>query len=158
MNQLPDADRQKILTLIAAGHGNTAIQRQTGIDRYTVGRYRAGFTPKHRTTADDPACQNGHPYPDNLRTDTNGWHYCAQCRRDKGKRWRDRNPVRVQPDEVAILRAVEGDPPQRLTPRERTEAVRRMTSLGLSVNTIAARLRCHPDTVHRARARLKAAA
>ncbi|ARX81587.1 hypothetical protein SMD44_00985 [Streptomyces alboflavus] len=159
MNKITDAARQQILALAAAGHSDSSIHRITGISRVTIARYRRGYTPPPpHTTADNTQCRNGHSYPDNLRTDSNGWHYCTQCRRAKAKRWRDRNPMPAQPDTVAILRAVHGDPPQRLTPRERTEAVRQLTDGGLSVTLIAARLRCHPKTVKRARRRLKAAA
>lgn len=159
MSWLSDTQRQQMLDLITAGHSDSHIQRVTGISRTTIARYRRGYTPAPpRTTADNEACGNGHPYPDNLRTDSNGWHYCAQCRRAKAKRWRDRNPMPAQPDEVSVLRAVQGDPPDRLTPRERTEAVRQLTGQGLTVAMTAERIRCHPNTVKRARKRLKAAA
>ncbi|MEU5580988.1 helix-turn-helix domain-containing protein [Streptomyces huasconensis] len=158
MNRLSDVQRQNVLDLIAAGYSNSAIQRQTGITRLTIARYRAGHFPAPRTTAGNEACRNGHPYPENQRADKNGWHYCAACHREKNRRWRARNPQRAQPDEMAVLRAVQGDPPDRLTPRERAEAIRQLTRKGLTVELTAERLRCHRNTVKRARKRLRAAA
>ncbi|MGW2223871.1 helix-turn-helix domain-containing protein [Streptomyces formicae] len=159
MSWLSDTKRQQMLALIAAGHSDSHIQRETGISCGTVARYRTGNAPPPpRTTAGDSECRNGHPYPENLRTDKNGWHHCAECHRAKSRRWRARNPMPAQPDDTAILRAVQGDPPDRLTPRERTEAIRQLTGRGLSVTVIAAQLRCHRNTVKRARKRIREAA
>jgi hypothetical protein len=34
------------------------------------------------------SCRHGHPYPENLRFTANGWRYCAECHREKCRRWR----------------------------------------------------------------------
>ena len=54
-------------------------------------------------------------------------------------------------DEVAVARAVAGDPPDRLTRQERLEAVRRLTALGVSAEETARRLRTSPRAVVRDR-------
>lgn len=58
----------------------------------------------------------------------------------------------VDLDQVAIDRAVAGDPPAGMRPAERYEAVRRLTVCGLSAKQIAERLRVVARTVQRARA------
>lgn len=55
-------------------------------------------------------------------------------------------------DQVAIERAVAGDPPALLTKAEREEAVRRLRALGLSTKESAERLKMHPRSVQRDRA------
>jgi DNA-binding NarL/FixJ family response regulator len=69
-----------------------------------------------------------------------------------------RNPNRTEPDQVAVLRAVDGDLPERITPRERAAAVARLGTRGLSAEEIADRLRCTPRTVYRIRSKQRAAA
>lgn len=54
-------------------------------------------------------------------------------------------------DEVAVQRAIDGDPPATLTPAETTEAVRILTQRGYSSKQIAARLRVTSRTVARHR-------
>ena len=92
MKALPAETRQQILTLIAEGHGNSHIERTTGIHRCTIARYRAGHIPQPRNLADEPSCRHGHPYPENLRTDIDGRHYCRACAREQRRAWSERNP------------------------------------------------------------------
>jgi hypothetical protein len=42
------------------------------------------------------SCRNGHPYPENRRTRPGGSVFCVQCRRDRAREWKDRNPERVR--------------------------------------------------------------
>lgn len=55
-------------------------------------------------------------------------------------------------DEIAVQRAMAGDPPERMTRAERAEASRRLTAAGYSAAQIAARLRVNPKSVERYRA------
>jgi hypothetical protein len=64
----------------------------------------------------------------------------------------------LYPDEVAIERAVMGDPPDDLTATERAAAVAVLAARGLSARGIAERLGCTSRTVQRIRARLVNAA
>jgi DNA-binding NarL/FixJ family response regulator len=98
-------------------------------------------------------CRYGHPYDE---TNTYWWRgnrYCRACQRVAERRYRQRTP-----DEMAILRAVMGDPPARLTAAERQAAVLRLRRRGLSAEAIAARVRCTPRTVWRIAARTREAA
>ncbi|MFF5784216.1 helix-turn-helix domain-containing protein [Streptomyces sp. NPDC012693] len=117
--------------------------------------------------AQQPTCRHGHPFPANLFRDNNGYARCRACnrarchiynhtRRQHTQRQRTYTPV--TPDPIAIERAVMGDPPQRLTPRERADAVRLLDAQGLSVRQIAEHARCTPRTVHRIRSRIRTAA
>jgi hypothetical protein len=60
-------------------------------------------------------------------------------------------------DAVAVARAVAGDPPARLTPRERRAAVAELTRRGLSAPQIAARVHVTVRAVERNRAALRRA-
>ncbi|MFK0045473.1 hypothetical protein ACIQU4_15370 [Streptomyces sp. NPDC090741] len=96
-----------------------------------------------------PTCKHDHPFPDNLRRLPNGWAYCRACERNKY--------VPAAPDVAAVKRAVVGDPPGRLTPREREIAVLTLTRRGLPAWLIAEHVKCTPRTVHRIRTRTAAA-
>jgi DNA-binding NarL/FixJ family response regulator len=170
--------REQVEALLYAGHSDLAIHRQTGVDRGTVRRYRKRLgLPGYRVTADSPACRHGHPFPENIAHYPNGWLYCLACSRIRGRnrvsihrprkastrrprKARTRQPrkrtstyVPVQPDEIAIERAVAGDPPDRLTPRERAAAIAQLDRRDYSAAVIAEYVRCTPRTVHRVRAR-----
>jgi DNA-binding NarL/FixJ family response regulator len=162
--------REQVETLLHAGHSDLAIHRETGVDRGTVRRYRKRLgLPGYRVTADSPACRHGHPFPDNVAHYPNGWLYCLACSRIRGRnrastyrprKASTRQPRKrvstyqpVQPDEIAIERAVAGDPPDRLTPRERAAAIAQLDRRDYSAAVIAERVRCTPRTVHRARAK-----
>jgi len=163
--------RADIATLLHEGHSDLEIHRRTGTDRGTVARYRKHLgLPGYRTTADSPACRHGHPFPENAARTAEGWLYCRECRRQTNRaasaRRYDRSrltqtPHRYQPPEpdwAAIERATAGDPPERMTPRERAAAVAKLESWGLKTRLIAGRTRCHERTVYRIRARLAAVA
>lgn len=96
-----------------------------------------------------PTCKHGHPFPDNRRQLPNGWTYCLACERGKYRP--------ATPDESAVERAISGNPPDRLTPRERELAVLALTRRGLPARAIAEHVRCTPRTVHRIRNRRTAA-
>ncbi|MFF2852616.1 helix-turn-helix domain-containing protein [Streptomyces sp. NPDC058001] len=148
MNRLSADKRQQIVALLQAGHSDLGIQRRVGVSRATANRYRKQLgLPGYRTTESSPACRHGHPFPENAARDNNGWLYCRECRRACARaRYQP-----AQPDEIAIVRAVAGDPPDRLTPRERTAAIVRLEVRSLSARVIAERVHCNPRTVHRAR-------
>ncbi|MCI3279190.1 helix-turn-helix domain-containing protein [Streptomyces cylindrosporus] len=59
---------------------------------------------------------------------------------------------------MAIERAVAGDPPERLTPRERAAAVRKLSERGLSAEEIAEHVRCSPRNVYYLRSTFRRAA
>ncbi|WP_406298086.1 helix-turn-helix domain-containing protein [Embleya sp. NBC_00888] len=75
--------------------------------------------------------------------------YRARVRADRTQRVR--RPV-ADVDQIAVDRAVAGDPPATMTPAERYEAVRRLTARGLSADRIAEMLHIVARTVQRARA------
>ncbi|MGW3376164.1 helix-turn-helix domain-containing protein [Streptomyces hydrogenans] len=99
------------------------------------------------------ACIHGHPYPENEFTDAYGWSRCRQCARESWRRTHRSRYVPVVPDDVAIDRAVSGDPPARLTPRERAAAVERLMRHGYSARQTAERVGCSLRTVYRIRSR-----
>lgn len=151
-----NADRRlEIEALLREGHSDLAIHQTTGAARTTAARHRKRLDlPGYRTTADSPACRHGHAFPEHRAYDTNGWLYCLECRRIRNRaRYQPK-----QPDPAAIERAAAGDPPDRLTPRERTAAISQLDAGQLPAQTIAARIHCSKRTVHRARGRTKAAA
>lgn len=135
-------------SLLRAGHSDLEIHRRTGIARTTAARYRKQLgLPGYHTKADSPTCRHGHPFPDNLGFNEKGHLICLYCRESRGVS----APGPVEPDPVAIERAVAGDPPARLIPRERHAAIRQLASRGLSAAAIAERVRCSSRTVYRAR-------
>jgi DNA-binding NarL/FixJ family response regulator len=99
------------------------------------------------------SCSHGHPYPENLCVDNRGWTSCLECRRAACRRWHRTHYVPAVPDEIAVDRAVMGDPPPRLTPREREAAVQRLDRRGLTARQIAEHVGCAKRTVHRIRNR-----
>ncbi|MEU2073596.1 helix-turn-helix domain-containing protein [Streptomyces sp. NPDC013489] len=108
---------------------------------------------RQRWRARQPACLHGHPFPENLFYNSSGYAQCRTCVRVYNRTWHERNYIPVTPDEVAIDRAVMGNPPARLTPRERATAIRRLDARGLSARQIAERIGCSQRTVHRVRTR-----
>lgn len=150
--------RQLVEALLHAGHSDLDIHQQTGAARTTVARYRKALgLPGYRVTADSPACRHGHPFPENVAYDSNGWLVCRECRRVHGREQHARHYVPARADEAAIARAVAGDPPERLTPRERHAAIVRLDRREYSAAVIAEHVRCTPRTVHRARSQQQAA-
>jgi len=159
VSALPDGLRRQVEGLLHAGHSDLDIQRRTGVSRDTVRRYRRRLgLPGYRVTADSPACRHGHPFPENAAHYPNGWLYCLACSRTRGRTKAASSYIPAQPDEMAIERAVTGDPPDRLTPRERAAAIRRLHAQQLSAAAIADRVRCSSRTVHRVRSQLRVAA
>jgi DNA-binding NarL/FixJ family response regulator len=149
--------RQQIETLLRAGQSDTEVHRQTGAARDTVARHRKRLgLPGYRTTPDSPACRNGHPFPENLTFDGRGGLICRECRRQTDHKKHLRRYQPAQPDEAAIERAAAGDPPERLTPRERHAAITQLDRQQLSSAVIAERVGCSRRTVHRARSRAAA--
>jgi hypothetical protein len=144
--------REQVEMLLNAGHSDLDIHRQTGAARTTVARYRKALSlPGYRTTADSPACRHGHPFPENVAYDSNGWLVCRACRRQHGREQFARHYQPVQPDQAAVERAAAGDPPDRLTFRERHAAIAQLDRWEYPAVVIAERVRCTPRTVHRAR-------
>lgn len=176
VSALPDVLRREVESLLGAGHSDLNVHRLTDVDRGTVRRYRKRLgLPGYRVTADSPECRHGHPFPENVAYYPNGWLYCRECARVRGRsrakacqqreeagtaerRGRVSYYQPVQPDEVAIERAVAGDPPDRLTPRERAAAIAQLNAWQLPAPEIAERVRCSPRTVYRARSRQRASA
>ncbi|MEU0939878.1 hypothetical protein [Embleya sp. NPDC005971] len=79
---------------------------------------------------------------------------CKSCHRDRGRRSARRvlaPDTVLDVDEVAVERAVAGDPPGRMTADERRVAVRVLTERGMAHREIARTLRVTPRTVTRAR-------
>lgn len=110
----------------------------------------------HPGAASRPTCKHRHPYPKHLAYDFKGHAVCTECARTRKRDYRANGPS--TPDPVAIERAVAGDPPERLTPRERQAAVIRLTARALSARQIAERVGCAERTVHRIRSRHATAA
>jgi hypothetical protein len=145
--------REEIEALLHAGLSDLAIHQQTGAARATVARHRKRLgLPGYQTTPDSPTCRHGHPFPENLSRNEKGHLVCVACRR---AHWRRRDAALRMwsgPDEVAIERAAAGDPPERLTPRERRAAIALLDRQQLPAAVIAERVGCSQRTVHRARA------
>lgn len=153
MSALPAETRQQIEQLLLEGASDLAVHQQTGIARATAARYRKALgVPGWQTTADSPNCRYGHAFPQNLGRNEKGHLICTECRRARHRS----NYQPAQPDEMAIERAAAGDPPDRLTPRERHAAIRRLDRRDYSAAVIAERVRCTPRTVHRARSKAAA--
>ena len=124
-----------------------------------MARYRKRLgIPGYLVTADSPECRHGHPFPQNRAFYPNGWLYCLECARIRSRRSAAAGYRAVEPDEMAIERAMAGDPPERLTPRERAKAVRLLTARGVSAKEIATRVRCSPRNVHYVRSTFRRAA
>lgn len=150
---------EEIERLLRSGHSDRAVERATGAARTTVARHRKRLgIPGYRMMTDSPECRHGHPFPENRAFDANSWLYCLECARVRWRRSAAAGYRAVEPDEMAIERAVAGDPPERLTPRERAEAVRRLTGRGVSAEEIAARVRCSPRNVYYVRSTFRRAA
>lgn len=92
MKALPTEKQEQILALIAEGHSDRHIHRTLGVSRRSAARLRAGDIPQQSTTANDPSCRHGHPYPENLRRTKHGDHYCRACAREQRRAWSERNP------------------------------------------------------------------
>lgn len=101
-----------------------------------------------------PICKHGHPWPEHLAFNNRGHATCAECTRISHRR----HYVPIEPDEAAIQRAVAGDPPPRLSPRERAAAVLTLTARNVAAWRIAEQIGCSQRTVHRVRSRYAAAA
>lgn len=154
---MTDETRQQIETLLHAGHSDLDIHQQTGAARTTVARYRKRLgLPGYKAREDSPTCRHGHPYPENAVRGSDGWLRCRGCTRIRHRAVQRRAYIPAQPDEMAIERAAAGDPPERLTPRERHAAIRQIDRTDLSAAGIAQRVRCSKRTVHRARSRVTA--
>lgn len=78
-----------------------------------------------------------------VTTTSTGRVYCRTCKRGD-----------QDVDEVAVARAVAGDPPGRLSVAEREAAVAELSLMGVGVVEIARRLRCDRQTVWMTRKRL----
>jgi len=153
MSGLTNEMRQQVKSLLRAGHSDRGIHQATGVSRTTIARHRKHLgLPGYLTTADSPECRHGHPFPDNLAHYPNGWLYCLACSRARNRAWAAANYTPAEPDEIAIERAAAGDPPDRLTPRERHAAIAQLDGRDLSAAVIAERVRCSKRTVYRARA------
>lgn len=103
--------------------------------RLSVARARADGRP----TAER---HEGH----DVTTTTAGHLYCRTCKRGE-----------LDVDEIAVERAVAGQPPERLTTAEREAAVAQLLLAGLDLVEIARRVGCHRAHVGRIRDRLDVA-
>ncbi|WP_309049047.1 hypothetical protein [Streptomyces sp.] len=149
--------RLHIEKLLREGHSDLAVHKATGAARTTVARHRKHLgLPGYRTTADSPACRHGHPFPQNRAHDSNGWLYCRACSRIRSRAYQARTYIPAQPDWAAIERAAAGDPPHRLTSRERAAAIQQCATWQHPADITAERIHCSPRTVHRHRQRAAA--
>ncbi len=156
---VPHPRHDDIRKLLEDGHSDLAISRTLGISRKTAALHRRqlGISP-HYANADSTHCRHGHPFnADNEAFNTSGHRYCRACVRQR-QCGRKRTWVPVVPDEIAVERATAGDPPERLTPRERAQAVLALRARQLSAQQAAERVGCTPRTVWRIQARHQAAA
>lgn len=134
--------RQQLEQLLHAGHSDLDIHRRTGAARTTVARYRKALgLPGYRVTADSPACRHGHPFPENVAYDSNGWLVCRACRRQHGREQHARHYIPAQPSQVATARA---------------EAIAPCDDEGMTAREIAEQVGCSPRTIHRARNKRRA--
>ncbi|MFD4572060.1 helix-turn-helix domain-containing protein [Streptomyces sp. NPDC058417] len=148
---LPPAVRAERERLLRGGHGDLDTAAQAGVARSTVYRTRRALgipAPPPRAAARRTSCRRGHPYP--AQQDPQRKRWCRVCERARRKRTR----LPVEPDQAAIERAVSGDHPVHLTPRERHAAIRRLLRQGLSAAQIAERVGCTERTVYRAKRRV----
>lgn len=82
-----------------------------------------------------------------VRLSVSGRRTCRTCRASRA--------ARPEVDEVAVRRAAAGDPPDRLRPVDRAEAVVRLRGRGLTHAAIAERVGCSVRTVERVLARTR---
>lgn len=98
----------------------------------------------------DPRCGSLAGYEAHRRR---GDHRCQACRAAasayKLAARRERRPRRGDVDEVAVHRAVTGDPPAHMTVAERRLAVQKLCAAGLVGREVAERLRVTRRTVER---------
>jgi FixJ family two-component response regulator len=154
---LPNETRQQVESLLHAGHSDRSIHQATGVARTTIARHRRRLgLPSYLVSADSPACRHGHPFPENVAHYPNGWLYCLTCARIRSRTWAAANYTPAEPDPIAIERATAGDPPDRLTPRERAAAIWQLDRREYPAAVIAERVRCSKRTVHRTRSRAAA--
>lgn len=144
------ATQQQVKELLYSGLSDVAVQRATGVHRSTVARYRKRWGIAGYLISDDsPACRHGHPFPENATRAYDGWLRCTACMRERARTYAAAAYVPVQPDEIAIERAVCGEPPARLTYRERAAAVGTLAARRHPAPVIAGRVACHVRTVYR---------
>jgi len=137
-----------------------------------------GATPaKPRTVTPKPIpeeCGHGHRLDErNLRFNADGARECRACSRESGRAYNARRLAATHAghelietrdgrhfcrtchrgaqdvDEMAIVRAVAGDPPARLSPAERRAAVLELRALGLTLDLTAQRIGCARSTAWR---------
>lgn len=151
--ELTSEVQQRVEELLHAGLSDVAVQRATGVHRSTVARYRKRWgIAGYLISEDSPACRHGHPFPENATRAYDGWLRCTACARERERTYAAAAYVPVQPDEpdeIAIERAVCGEPPARLTSRERAAAVRALAARRHPAPVIADRVGCHVRTVYR---------
>jgi hypothetical protein len=81
--------------------------------------------------------------------------YCNSCYTRWWRTGDPRPPIKsLDVDQIAVERAILGDPPARLNPFERLEVVAVLTRRGLSARQIAEHARCTTRTVTRNRTKL----
>lgn len=152
MNQHPR--HEEILTRLQAGEPCKTIATDLHIAATVVYQIRDEHgIPNWYVPTDGPACKHGHPWPEHLAFQVDGTRFCRQC-----KRAQHNKRIRTLVDELAVERAVAGDPPARLTPSERRQAVARLITWRLDTKEIAERVGCSDRTIFRIRKRLEEAA
>jgi DNA-binding transcriptional ArsR family regulator len=90
--------------------------------------------------------------------ETHRHHAKGKCMRCYNRDRKRASYVWREIDEIAVERAVRGDPPAGITPRERREAVDVLTRRGFSASQVSQRLRVSQRAVERHRAALRRAA
>lgn len=148
---------EEIRQRLEDGKSDLAISRTLGIARRTAAKYRRqlGIAP-HYTNAESTHCRRGHPFDEeNAAYNEAGHRYCRTCIREAHRERARANYVPRTPDEIAVERAVSGDPPEHLTPRERASAVGELCARGKSVTEIAEHVRCTDRNVWRIKSRLR---
>jgi DNA-binding NarL/FixJ family response regulator len=85
---------------------------------------------------------------------------CASCVEQRGEYFpraaRRANQWHLELDDVAVERALRGDPPARMTKAERLEVARKLTAQGVPAYKIARVVRTSVRTIERYRTEMKA--
>ncbi|ONH62326.1 hypothetical protein CcI49_02815 [Frankia sp. CcI49] len=182
--KLTVADVVEIRELIAAGASNLDLAPLYGVSVETIRRIRHGHRWRNLGEVPRTHCYHDHPYAEHGYLDPKGKRRCRACERlcassrrpsreeylakHEGHELRTRTDGAVfclscwrgeaYVDEIAVERAVAGDPPEYLTVAERAEAIDRLLATGMSQLAAARRLKISVRTVQRRAAELRKAA
>ncbi|MEX5635756.1 hypothetical protein [Parafrankia sp. FMc2] len=171
----------EIRELIATGACNEDLAPLYGVSPETIRKIRYGRTWRTLHENWRTHCGRGHAYAEHAYVDQAGRHCCRECRRQRERStqrtreeylaehaghelrtrstgvvfclscWRGEHDI----DQIAVERAVSGNPPACMSTAERGAAIDRLLAAGLSQLATARRLHISDRTVARRAAVLR---